>query len=177
MLLTLFVLGLIAGGLLSGVVLGALSGLSAPLPASWRYAAIVAVALLGVLREAGVVTIPLPQNAWQVPQNVLRHSPRRGALRFGFELGTGVRTYVSATAPYVLAVAVFLGGQRLLVAALAGAGFGAGRAATPVIRRASGAVEGWDADLRARLRIITVAGGAAIAVAFGLLFLHQSAHG
>ena len=164
-------LGLIAGGLLSGVVLGMLSGLSAPLPASWRYAAIVAVALLGVLREAEVVTIPVPQNARQVPQDVLRHSPRRGALRFGFELGTGVRTYVSATAPYLLAVAVFLGGQPLQAAALAGIGFGAGRAATPLIRRASRAVEGWDADLRARLRLITVVGCAALAVAFGLLLL------
>jgi hypothetical protein len=149
-----------------------LSGLSAPLPKSWRYAAIVALALLGVLREAKVVTIPLPQNARQVPQDVLRRSPLRGVLRFGFELGTGVRTYVSATAPYMLAVAVFLGSQRLQVAALAGVGFGAGRAATPLIRRASGAVEGWDADLRVRLRIITVAGCAALAAAFGLLFLH-----
>src|SRR5918911_1406997 len=130
-----------------------------------------AAGLLGVLREAGVITIPLPQNGRQVPQEVLRHSPRRGALQFGFELGTGVRTYVSATAPYVLAVAVFLGGQRLQAAALAGIGFGAGRAATPLIRRASGAAEGWDADVRARLRIITVAGCAALAVAFGLLFL------
>lgn len=132
-----------------------------------------AVALLGVLREAEVVTIPLPQNARQVPQDVLRGSPPRGALRFGFELGTGVRTYVSASTPYVLAVAVFLGGQRLQVAALAGVGFGAGRAATPLIRRASGAVEGWDADLRARLRIITVAGCAALAAAFGVLLLHR----
>ncbi|MEU5941865.1 hypothetical protein ABZ807_22375 [Micromonospora sp. NPDC047548] len=155
------------------MALGALSGLSAPLPASWRYAAIVSVALLGVLREARVVTIPLPQNARQVPQDVLRHSPRRGALRFGFELGTGVRTYLSATAPYVLAVAVFLGGQRLQVAALAGVGFGVGRATTPLIRRASGAVEGWDADLLGRLRIITVWGCAALAAAFGLLLLHQ----
>ncbi len=164
---------MVAGGLFSGVVLGLFSGLSTPLPASWRYTAIVAVALLGVLRDGGVVTIPLPQNARQVPQDVLRRSPGRGALRFGFELGTGVRTYVSATAPYVLAVAVLLGGQRPQVATLAGVGFGAGRAATPLLRRASGAVEGWDADLNARLRVITVAGSAALAVAFGLLFLHR----
>ena len=170
----MFVVGLVAGGLLSGAVLGALSGLSAPLPATWRYGTIVAVALIGVLREAKLVSIPLPQNARQVPQDALRRSPLRGALHFGFELGTGVRTYLSATAPYVLAVAVFLGGQHLLVAAFAGAGFGAGRAATPLIRLASGAVEGWDADLRARLRAITVAGCAALAAAFGLLFLRQS---
>ncbi|SCF14796.1 hypothetical protein GA0074696_3001 [Micromonospora purpureochromogenes] len=155
------------------MVLGTLSGLSAPLPVSWRYAAVVAVALLGVLRDAKVVSIPLPQNARQVPQDVLRPSPRRGALQFGFELGTGVRTYLSATAPYVLAVAVLLAGQRLQLAALAGVGFGAGRAVTPLIRRASGAVEGWDSDLPARLRTITVTGCAALAAAFALLFLPQ----
>jgi hypothetical protein len=148
-----------------------LSGLAAPLPAAWRYGTIVAVALLGLVRDVGLVTFPLPQNARQVPRDVLRHNPLPGALQFGFELGTGVRTYVSATAPYVLALAVLLGGQRLAVAALAGVGFGAGRAATPLIRRASGTVEAWDADLRVRLRVISIAGCAVLAVAFVLLFV------
>ena len=162
-------LGLIAGGVVSGVILGLLSGLAAPLPVLVRYAAVVAVALLGVLRDAGLITVALPQNARQVPRDVLRHSPRRGALRFGFELGTGVRTYVSATAPYVLVVAILLAGPGPRVAALAGAGFGAGRAVTPLLRRASGAVEGWDADLLVRLRAITVAGCAVLATAFALV--------
>ena len=166
-------LGLIAGGVVSGVLLGLLSGLSAPVPAFVRYPAVVAVAVLAALRDAGVIPVALPQNARQVPREVLRHRPRRGALRFGFELGTGVRTYLSASAPYVLAVAIFLAGPRPHVAALAGAGFGAGRAVTPLIRRASGAVEGWDADLLVRLRAITVAGCAVLAAAFGLLFLHR----
>jgi hypothetical protein len=154
-------------------VLGLLSGLSAPLPQSWRYATVPGVALLGLLRELGVVRIRLPQNARQIPQDVLRRDLRRGALQFGFELGTGVRTYVSASAPYVLAVAVFLAGQRLPVALLAGLGFGVGRALTPLVRRASGAVDRWDADLRVRLRAITVAGCTAIAVALGLLLWPQ----
>lgn len=171
-MLTLFVLGLLAGGLLSGLVLGLLSGLAQPLPLTWRYAAIVALALLGLLRDLGVVRIRLPQNARQVPQEVLRRDLRRGALQFGFELGTGVRTYVSASAPYVLALAVLLGGQRLWVAALAGLGFGAGRAVTPLIRRASGTVDGWDVDLGVRLRAIAILGCATASVAFGLLLLH-----
>lgn len=172
-MVALFVLGLVAGGLVSGLVLGLLSGLSAPVPAPWRYAAIVALALLGVLRDAGVVRVRLPQNARQVPQEVLRRNVRRGALQFGFELGTGVRTYVSASAPYVLALAVFLGGQRLHVAALAGLGFGAGRALTPLIRRARGDVAGWDDALRVRLRAVAVTGCAATAAAFTLLLRHQ----
>ncbi|MDT0530530.1 hypothetical protein RM555_16175 [Micromonospora sp. DSM 115977] len=166
-------MGLIAGGLLSGLVLGLLSGLSAPLPVPWRYAGIVAVAVLGLLREVGLVPIRLPQNARQVPQDVLQRSLRRGALQFGFEMGTGVRTYVSASAPYVLAVALLLGGQRLPVAMLAGIGFGVGRAMTPLARRAAGTGDRWDADLRVRIRTITVTAGVVLVAALGLLAVRQ----
>ncbi|MEU4778770.1 hypothetical protein [Micromonospora sp. NPDC023633] len=164
---------MVAGGLLSGLVLGLLSGLSAPLPVPWRYAGIVAVAVLGLLREVGLVSIRLPQNARQVPQDVLQRSLRRGALQFGFEMGTGVRTYVSASAPYVLAVALLLGGQRLHVAMLAGIGFGVGRALTPLARRAAGTGDRWDADLRVRIRTITVTAGVVLVVALGLLAVRQ----
>ncbi|MEU9508617.1 hypothetical protein AB0D32_20345 [Micromonospora sp. NPDC048170] len=159
--------------MLSGSVLGLFSGLSAPLPGPWRYAAIVAVAVLGVLRELGLVPIRLPQNARQVPQDVLQRSLRRGALQFGFELGTGVRTYVSASAPYVLAVALLLGGQPLHVAVLAGIGFGVGRAFTPLARRAAGTGDRWDADLRVRLRAISVTAGVVLVAALSLLAVRQ----
>ncbi|MBO4207683.1 hypothetical protein [Micromonospora echinofusca] len=132
-----------------------------------------AVAVLGLGRELGLVPIRLPQNARQVPQDVLHRSLRRGALQFGFELGTGVRTYVSASAPYVLATAVLLGGQRLSVAVLAGVGFGVGRALTPLARRAAGTGDRWDADLRARLRAITVTAAVVLVVAVGLLAARQ----
>jgi hypothetical protein len=164
---------LIAGGLLSGLVLGLLSGLSAPLPHPWRYAGMVAVAVLGLLRELDLAPIRLPQNARQVPQDVLQRSLRRGALQFGFELGTGVRTYVSASAPYVLAVALLLGGQHLHVAMLAGVGFGVGRAFTPLARRAAGTSDRWDADLRVRHQMITVTGCAVLVAAFSLLAVRQ----
>jgi hypothetical protein len=167
--LALFVVGLIAGGLLSATVLGLLSGLTTPLPSPWRHAAIVAVAVLGPLRELGLVRLRLPQNARQIPQDVLRRNLRRGAAQFGFELGTGVRTYVSSSAPYVLAAALLLAGQRPYVPLLAGIGFGVGRALTPLARLASGDGDRWDADLRLRLRAITVTGCATLVVAFALL--------
>jgi len=170
----MFVVGLVVGGLLSAVVLGLASGLFAPVPPVWRYGATVLAALLGLLRELGPAGVPLapirlPQNTRQVPQDVLQRSLVRGALQFGFELGTGVRTYLSASAPYVLAVAVLLAGQRLHVAVLAGLGFGAGRAATPLLRRASGVAADWDTRLQARLRGITVLAGAAMLAAFAML--------
>jgi hypothetical protein len=152
------VLGLLAGGLLSASVLWLLSGLAAPLPG--RPVVLVAVAALGLLREAGAVRIRLPQNTWQVPLDVLRRGLVRGSLRFGFELGTGVRTYISATTPYVLAAGLLLCGQRWPVAALAGLGFGLGRAATTVLRRAAPAE--WDARLVAWLPAVKVVAAAAV---------------
>ncbi|WP_285790883.1 hypothetical protein [Micromonospora sp. NBRC 101691] len=140
---------------------------------SVRYAGVVAVAALGLLRELGLVSLRLPQNARQVPQDVLQRNPRRGALQFGFEMGTGVRTYVSSSAPYVLAAALLLVGQRLDVVVLAGVGFGVGRALTPLTRRAAGSGDRWDAELRVRLRTITVGGCAVLVVAFGLLALRH----
>jgi hypothetical protein len=115
------------------------------------------------------VRIPLPQNARQVPQDVLQRDLLRGSLQFGFELGTGVRTFVSATSPYVLAVALLLVGQQLPVAVLAGLGFGAGRAATPVLRRLSGAAEVWDADLRKRLPVLKAVAAAVLLAALAVL--------
>ncbi|WP_433473229.1 hypothetical protein ACQPZP_30870 [Spirillospora sp. CA-142024] len=126
--LAVFTLGLLLGGTLGATVIWLLSGLSAPLPSPARTAAILAVAALGAAREFGLIRLPLPQNARQIPQEVLQTHLRRGALQFGFELGTGVRTYVSATAPYVLALALLLVHEDLPVTLLAGAAFGLGRA-------------------------------------------------
>ncbi|MET9594589.1 hypothetical protein ABZY45_27245 [Streptomyces sp. NPDC006516] len=152
----MFTCGLLAGGVLTAGVLWLLSGLFTPLPAGVRQGLIVAVALLAVLRDAGTLSLRLPQNARQIPQDVLRRHLVRGALQFGFELGTGVRTYVSASAPYAMAVAVLLSGGSPAPALAAGLGFGAGRALTPALRRLSGNGERWDDLLAGRLRGVTL---------------------
>jgi hypothetical protein len=98
------------------------------LPPDSRTALIIVIAAAGAARELGLMTIPLPQNARQIPQEVLQLRLRRGSLQFGFELGTGVRTYVSASTPYVLALGLLLSRQDLLPTVLTGTAFGAGRA-------------------------------------------------
>lgn len=168
-MLALFSAGLVLGGMLSALVLWLVSGLPSPVPGTVRHGLIVALAVLCVARDAGLVRFPLPQNARQIPQDVLDRDVARGSLRFGFELGTGVRTYVPATTPYVLAAALLLSTPDLTVAALTGAGFGLGRALTPLTRHASGSGDAWDAALRSRLRLITVGGGLAAAATLALL--------
>lgn len=163
-MLTFFTFGLAAGGVLSAVALWLLSGLATPVPRPWRHGIVVAVALLGVLRDTGILRLPLPQNTRQIPRDVLSRGLVGGALRFGLELGTGVRTYLPSSTPYVVATALLLLGPGPLAAALTGGGFGLGRAATALTRQASGAGGAWDARLHARLRLITVASTAAATI-------------
>ncbi|NKZ04406.1 hypothetical protein [Actinomadura latina] len=126
--LAVFTSGLLLGGTLSAAVVWLLSGLSAPLPPAAHTWAVLAVAAVGAARELGLIRLPLPQNARQIPPDVLQTRLRRGTLQFGFELGTGVRTYVPATAPYVLALALLFVHENLLTVLLTGAAFGLGRA-------------------------------------------------
>lgn len=167
-MLGVFSAGLLLGGVLSAGVLYLASGLLTPVPEDWGPLIAVAVALLGVARDAGLVSLRLPQNARQVPQDVLQRDLVRGALQFGFEMGTGVRTYVSASLPYVVAVAVLLAND-LGVALLTGLGFALGRAATPTLRYLSQAGEDWDDRLQDRLSLLKVGGGAALAAALTAL--------
>lgn len=162
------------GGVLSALVLYVVNGLATPIPETARYGIVVVAAIAGVLRDAGVVRFPLPQNARQVPLEVLTRDVAKGSLQFGFEMGTGVRTYVSSTVPYVLVVALLLTAPALGTAIATGVGFGLGRALTPAARYASHDGEGWDAVLRTHLRTIKVVGGLAVTVALAiLLFLHR----
>lgn len=153
--------------MLTATVLWLLSGLATPVPEPARYAVVVAFAVLAVARDAGLLRLPLPQRSWQVPQDVLHRSPVRGALTFGAELGSGVRTYVSASAPYVLALALLIGGVGFGTALATGAGFGIGRAGTPLVRLLSGDPEGWDTRLRRTYRLLTTT--AAVGTALALI--------
>ncbi|MFC4852059.1 hypothetical protein [Actinophytocola glycyrrhizae] len=170
----LFDVGLVLGAVLSALVLWVAGGLATPVPSALRYGIVVAVAVLGVLRDAGAVRFPLPQNARQVPRTVWDDDVAKGSLRFGFEMGTGVRTYVSATVPYVLVAALVLTAPGLVTSVAAGAGFGLGRALTPTVRYAARDGDMWDAVLHAHLRAVKLVSGSAVAVALALLlFWHH----
>lgn len=129
-----YLIGAVLGALASAAVLLVLAGLLSPIPLRWRAIALLVILSGLALRALGVVRVPLPQNSRQIPREVFMSRPASAAFRFAFELGTSVRTYITKEAPYALAVAVLLvlPHDRLIsdvgLAALAGLGFGAGRA-------------------------------------------------
>jgi hypothetical protein len=106
-----------------------LSGFGEPLPADGRLPLLCAAALGVWLTKRGLVPgFSLPESRRQIPAEVFGGGLARGALRFGFELGTGFRTYVPALAPYVLLLVLLIGRPTVSAALLIGLGFGFGRA-------------------------------------------------
>lgn len=127
--------GLLLGALLVAFVAGAVGALpQALVPAPVRYALFALVAVPVVLREIGAVRFPVPQNARLVPEDV-QHLRRWGALQFGFEMGTGMRTYSPSALPHLVLAAVLLVVPLPAAFALA-AGFALGRLAMPLLSNA-----------------------------------------
>lgn len=135
-----FAAGTSAGAGASALVLWLLAGLASPLPAGVRASLLAVGALLlwGAREGPGAGRLPLPEARRQIPAEVFGTSLARGAWRFGLELGTGVRTYAPASAPYLLALVLLLADPTLGVALAAGLGFGLGRA-LPLVARLAGA--------------------------------------
>jgi len=136
-----------------GLTAAVAAGLASLIPAPIASSLAVGTALLFMGIDFGWLRLHLPQNARQVPQSVVLRGPHTGAFQFGFELGTGMRAYLTTAAPYALVVgAVFIAAPAEAI--LAGAAFGAGRATMTLTRFASGNRDAWDELLAQRLRLI-----------------------
>lgn len=149
-----FGLGLVAGGVLSAAGLVLLGSLARPvLPTTLVWLAVALVFAVIAVREVGLVSFALPQNARLVPETVFRHGPFWGPFEFGLEMGTGMRTYVTSGLPYVvLLVLAFVAPWQ--AALLAGVGFGFGRflmTAGSVRRQPAGE---WDRLFDANSRVV-----------------------
>ena len=122
-------------------VVGALPQALVPVPV--RIAVFAAAALVVVGRELGTWRFRVPENARLVPEEV-QHRGQWGALQFGFEMGTGMRTYSPSALPHLALAAVVLV-VPLPVAFVVAAGFAAGRWAMPVLSNAWSDDGGWTA--------------------------------
>jgi len=127
-------LAYLVGSTLVGGLLGAVGALLTPQAATpTRTLAVLGAtgvaALLYGLGELSLLRVPTPRVRRQVPSG-LRLTMRRRKLMavvYGFELGVGFTTYVTATTFYVVALWIVLAGSPLL-GVLTMMGFGLGRA-------------------------------------------------
>ena len=152
----MFALGALCGAMCTLFALWLLSGLSAPLSLRVRVLALLAIATIAVARDRGWVQITLPQAARQIPREVLQRGPVRGAFQFGFELGTCVRTFMTGSAPYVLAAAVLLLRPDPALIVMAAAGVAVGRT-LPLVQAMGADRERLFLDMTAAQRTLTSA--------------------
>jgi hypothetical protein len=95
--LSIGVAGMILGGVIQELV-----------PRTVR-AWLLATLAAGVLvREIWPAMLPIPENRRLIPEHVASHGRVLGPLQFGFEMGTGVRTYSPSALPHLLLAAVVL---------------------------------------------------------------------
>jgi hypothetical protein len=96
-----------------------------------------------LLRECGLLRFPVPQNARLVPEDV-QHLRQWGAMQFGFEMGTGMRTYSPSALPHLALVAIVFIVPFPAAFALA-AGFALGRLTMPLLSNAWSDDGAWSA--------------------------------
>jgi len=160
--------GLAVGGMITATVLVvAGSLLRAPLPEPARWALVGTALAVVLLKEAGVLSITLPEARRLVPESVFRFGRHLGPLQFGIEMGTGARTYLPSGLPYAAGAAVLL--LASVPAALAaGVGFGLGRAlmTTASLRYSpdGGTGSGWNEQWQRNQRRLALLTGSALVV-------------
>lgn len=124
-----FSIASVVGGSVSGLSLAVLGGVFPDMPKGLLINIIVfgTFILLATLRDLRVLRFWLPENRRQVRQTVKNYTPVVGDIIFGFEMGTGVRTYITGSAPYLVALVVLFLGVGITPGLLAGIGFGLAR--------------------------------------------------
>lgn len=164
-----FSIGLLAGGFTSALVAVTVGSLLLRpfVPAILAIAAVILLFVLITANEFGIARLPLLQNGRQVPQSITDDGGQYGALQFGFEMGTGVRTFMTSGLPHALAACLILV-ATWPIAIIAGLGFGAGRAWMTLSRHAHHDHVAWNDSLtkfdRGIRGVLTVASALSLAV-------------
>jgi hypothetical protein len=148
-----FVLGLLLGAVVTGVISGAVGGLLSPLPAGFRLITLAGLLAVILPFELAGRPLSLPQNRRAIPQTIIPRPHPDGPLQFGFEMGTGLRTFMPTALPHALLVTVLLAGDPV-TGLLAGVGFAVGRAMMPMTRARHPRPATWDEILLHRLSLI-----------------------
>jgi hypothetical protein len=134
---TWFVMGALGGGATVGAMLAVLTMATGRLSATPDVLGLVALgaALVAAASDAGVAGVRVPIHRRQVNERWLdRYRPWVYAAGFGWQIGTGLATYVTTVAVYLMMVLAVLTG-RPLVALSVGAGFGLVRGLAVLLTR------------------------------------------
>lgn len=116
------------GSAFTGALLAVASGLVSPVPLRFRLIGVGMFFLLCMVRDLGWLPDgSLPENRRQIPREVLGKPEDVGFLQFGFEMGTGARTYMPTATPLVLAALIVLVPHSPLAIVLAAVFFAVGR--------------------------------------------------
>jgi lysylphosphatidylglycerol synthetase-like protein (DUF2156 family) len=124
--------------------------------------ALALLTVVAVLRDLGVLRFELPQNKRQVRQSVYDHPAAVGALMFGFEMGTGARTHMTASTPHILVAFALLAGVGAVPALAAGAAFGLARGLVATGRLLTADRTEWDRRLLATSRPLPLLSSGAV---------------
>ena len=129
-----YVAGAVAGGLCLGAV-AALLSLVVGVHGDARLVLIALAALVAAASDARVAGFALPTHRRQVNERWLdQYRPWVYGGGFGWQIGTGLATYITTAAVYLLVVVVALGGEPRLALA-GGALFGATRGVAVLLTR------------------------------------------
>ncbi|MEV4007080.1 hypothetical protein [Actinomadura sp. NPDC049753] len=162
-----FGLGLQVGALLVALITAVFGGLvQALLPFSVRAGLFGLAAFAVLLRETGLVKLPVPENKRLVPEEVQHRGRLVGPIQFGFEMGTGMRTYSPSALPHLVLLAVLLV-LPFPGALAAGAGFALARWIMPAASIGHGADGGWEDRWIAHRRLLAAGTALAMLAALG----------
>lgn len=122
-------LAILAGSLTTGLIVVVISGLFSTVPVEVRTTILSAIAVVCAAMDWGA----FPQfkrtlvGSRQVRQDIFSLGRLRGPAQFGYELGLGFRTTVTAMATYSVALGLLLLGPTLAETLVCASGFGVGR--------------------------------------------------
>lgn len=144
--------------MVGGASVGVMLGLAGPL-LGWVPSPVAIGLVAAMATMVGLDAYGLSQFRWpQVSRQVARTSAADGLTglwKFGFEMGTGARTYMPVPTPHLVVLTVLLVGGGYGVAVFAGLGFAGGRAVMPITRMLHAEPMVWDRLLSYSSRRLT----------------------
>jgi len=157
-----------------GLAVGLILVLVRPGPPAPAIAGAILIGILVVVlvaRDVGILHFSLPGVHRQVRRDITRLDSRLASISFGFELGTGVRTQITSSAPYMALVLLILLDPGVVAVVAAFSAFGIARGSVALDRALRRDRDRWDRILRAAGRRILPAGTTLLAGVTAILLV------